>query len=134
MNCNEKIRNLRIVFDKEKHKKTKILFISSGAVYGKRVKRLKVKETDIVSIQNVKKYKGYKRKYAISKIEMEEEFKLLSKRGYKVSIARLFSFIGNRVLKNKDFALTNLINQAKNKKIKISATAKFDILNIARNY
>lgn len=103
----------------DNHKKTKILFTSSGAVYGKRIKRIKVKETDMVSIQNVKKYRGYKKKYAISKIEMEKEFKLLSKRGYKVSIARLFSFIGNRVLKNKDFALTNLINQAKNKKIKI---------------
>ena len=50
---------------------------------------------------------------------MEQEFKLLSKKGYKVSIARLFSFIGNRILKNKNFALTNLINQAKNKKTKI---------------
>ena len=46
---------------------------------------------------------------------MEREFKLLSKKGYNVSVARLFSFIGDKILKNKDFAITDLINQAKNK-------------------
>ena len=49
---------------------------------------------------------------------MEREFKLLSKKGYNVSVARLFSFIGDKILKNKDFAITDLINQAKNKNIK----------------
>ncbi len=101
-----------------KHKKTKILFTSSGAVYGAIKKRRKIKETDIVSIKKVRNFKGYKRNYAITKIEMEKEFILLSKKGFNVSIARLFTFIGKRILKNKNFAITNLILQAKNKNIK----------------
>ena len=44
---------------------------------------------------------------------MENEFKKLGKNGYKISIARLFTFIGRRILINKNFAVTNLIYQAK---------------------
>ena len=45
---------------------------------------------------------------------MENKFKELGKKGFKVSIARLFTFIGKRILINKDFAITNLIKQAQN--------------------
>lgn len=45
---------------------------------------------------------------------MENEFQRLAKKGFNISIARLFSFIGERILINKNFAVTNLINQAKN--------------------
>jgi nucleoside-diphosphate-sugar epimerase len=115
-----------------KHKKTKILFTSSGALYGKINKTRKIKETDIVSIKKVQKFRGYKRNYAISKIEMEKEFILLSKKGFKVSIARLFTFIGKRILKNENFAITNLIHQAKNKNIK--AIKLSDTRDVYRGY
>ena len=62
------------------------------------------------------KFSGYKKEYAKTKIIMEREFNKLGKKGFNVSIARLFSFIGKKILINKNFAVTNLINQAKNKK------------------
>ena len=98
------------------HKKTKILFTSSGAVYGPRKIKKKMKEKEKISFMNVSKFSGYKKEYAKTKIIMEREFNKLAKRGFNVSIARLFSFIGKKILMNRNFAITNLINQAKNKK------------------
>ena len=98
------------------HKKTKILFTSSGAVYGPRKIKKKMNEKEKISFMNVSKFSGYKKEYAKTKIIMEREFNKLAKRGFSVSIARLFSFIGKKILINKNFAITNLINQAKNKK------------------
>ena len=100
----------------KKHLNTKILFTSSGAVYGTRKIKKKMKENDSLSITNINKFRGYKKNYAKTKIILENEFKTLSKKGFNVSIARLFSFIGKRVLINKNFAITDLINQAKNQK------------------
>jgi len=97
------------------HKNTKILFTSSGAVYGQRNVKKKMKENESLSLTNINKFTGYKKDYAKTKIILENEFKKLSKKGFNVSVARLFSFIGKRVLINKNFAITNLINQAKNK-------------------
>jgi len=99
-----------------KHKKTKILFTSSGVVYGPKKTKNKIKETDLINFKNVSNFTGYKKEYAKSKIIMENELKRLGDRGFNVSIARLFSFIGKRILINKNFAITNLINQSQNKK------------------
>ena len=107
----------------ESHKKTKILFTSSGAVYGPRYSIKKFKETDLIIKKNIRFFSGYKKEYSKAKIIMENEFKNLGKKGYNVSIARLFSFIGKRILINKNFAVTDLINQGKNKifsKIRLS--------------
>ena len=100
----------------ENHKKSKILFTSSGAVYGNKNKKKKMKEKDLISFKKVENFNGYKKEYAKAKIIMEREFCKLTKCGYNVSIARLFSFIGKRVFVNKNFAITNLISQAKQKK------------------
>jgi nucleoside-diphosphate-sugar epimerase len=116
----------------EKHKKTKILFTSSGAVYGLGKTKKKFKEVDIVNFKKVSTFKGYKKEYAKSKIIMENKFRELGKKGFNVSIARLFTFIGKRILINKDFAITNLIKQAqnvKNDKILLSSSK-----NVFRGY
>ena len=74
----------------------------------------KFKENEKISIKKVSNFKGYKKDYAKSKIIMENEFQRLAKKGFNISIARLFSFIGKRILISNNFAVTNLINQAKN--------------------
>ena len=101
----------------ENHKKAKILFTSSGAVYGPRYSIKKFKETDLISKKKIRSFSGYKKEYSKAKIIMEREFKNLAEKGYNVSIARLFSFIGKRILINKNFAVTDLIKQGKDKRI-----------------
>ena len=102
----------------EKHKKSKILFTSSGAVYGPRKIKKKMIEKEKTNFRKVSKFSGYKNEYAKAKITMERKFIQLGKKGYKISIARLFSFIGKRILENDHFAITNLILQAREKKNK----------------
>ena len=111
----------------EKYKKSKILFTSSGAVYGPRNYKKKFREKDLVSFKKVSTFKSYKKEYAKSKIIIEKKFKELGKDGFNVSIARLFTFVGKRILTRNDFAITNLVKQAQNPK------TKYLLLNSSKN-
>jgi len=100
---------------------TKILYCSSGAVYGQQPSNvLKIKE-DFV-FQNVDTLEKDKRDYALSKRNAEKMIQELGKDGYNVSIARCFAFFGKYLPKDQHFAYGNFIKQAENKNdIKVNA-------------
>ena len=110
INTNKKDNDLKAIKNfvlllKQLPKKTKVLFTSSGAIYGK------IKS---------------KKNYAETKIIIEKIFKKLGKEGHKVSIARLFTFIGKRILNDKQYAVSEFIRSGLNKK-KILVKSKFKV-------
>tara|TARA_Y100001958_G_C21245915_1_gene575944 strand:- start:5047 stop:5877 length:831 start_codon:yes stop_codon:yes gene_type:complete len=96
-------------------KKIKILFFSSGSVYGPRFRIKKFKETDKVSLKKIDNFDNYKRNYAKEKIYLEKEFIKLSKKGFKVAIVRGFAFYGKYILKY-NYLISEIINAIKTKK------------------
>ena len=97
-------------------KKTKILFLSSGAVYGKNLTEKKSSEKFKINKILINKFDNYKKNYAKEKIYLEKEFLKLSKKGFKVSIARCFTFVGKFIPKKSRFLIGNLIQNIIDKK------------------
>ena len=109
VNSNNKANDIKaakkfILLVKTLSKKTKILFTSSGAIYGK--------------VKN-------KKKYAETKKIIENMFINLGLNGYNVSIARMFTFIGKRILDDKNYAISQFINSGlKKKPIEVKTRSK----------
>ena len=100
-------------------KKPKIIFTSSGSIYGQNSKKEKIKETKKINSKNIKKMENYKKKWSIQKKNMEKNFYSLSGKNYKILILRMFSFIGKNLLP-QDYAPSIFIKSAmKIKSIKI---------------
>ena len=115
----EKILNFTKIC-KNFYKKSKIIFVSSGAVYGyfDQKKKLHEKETfkDINEVSENKKY------YVQNKRNVENTFNQLGVEGFEVSIARCFTFIGPRIPLDKHFLIGNLIkNFIDNKNISVNS-------------
>jgi nucleoside-diphosphate-sugar epimerase len=108
------------------HKHSKILFTSSGAVYGKQnTKGKKIKE-DFLLYNKVNKYKsGYKSLYSYYKLKSEKLFQDLALQGLKVSVVRCFAFVGEFLPLNSHFVIGNIIQSILQKReIKINAQYK----------
>jgi len=98
----------------KKNKKTKVLYLSSGAIY-----RFSKK-----NIQNSNSLKG-KQLYAYLKHYSENEIKKLRQLKMKTSIARCFTFIGPWLPREANFAIGNFLDDVlKNKKINIKTESK----------
>jgi dTDP-glucose 4,6-dehydratase len=100
------------------HSKSKILYTSSGAVYGIQPKNIKgFKEDYLKYHKKINFKKSYKKNYANFKLKSEKLFKELGNFGLKVSIARCFAFVGEFLPLNSNFVIGNIIKNILDKKV-----------------
>jgi len=91
------------------HKKSKIIFCSSGAVYGYQPENLKsLKEDD--DLGDISSLDEVKKSYAYAKRDSELAIQELAKKNLNVVIARCFSFVGRYLPKDQHFAIGNFIS------------------------
>ena len=107
---------------KQYHENSRIVYCSSGAVYGKQPIEVKKMSEDF-PFQDINEFSPEKRDYTIGKRNAEEQIKELGKFGIKIAIARCFAFYGDYLPKEGHFAYGNFLNFAeKGKDIIVNAT------------
>ena len=98
---------------KKYHRNAKIIYCSSGAVYGQQPADL-----DFLSEENsfgdLKNITPIKRDYAAAKRDAENAILGLAKSGLRVSIGRCFAFVGPYLPRDKHFAIGNFLNDGIN--------------------
>ena len=107
-------------------KKVKILYLSSGSVYGPQYANVnKVSEKSICNLN----YKISEYKYTYSKVKLYSETKIanLCKFGLSTSIARCFTFVGPWLPKNSHYAIKNFFSDGFNKR-NINLKSKYKIV------
>jgi len=90
------------------HKKSKIVFCSSGAVYGYQAESVERLE-ESMPLGNVECLSDTKISYAYAKRDAEHAIIGLGKQGLNVSIARCFSFVGKYLPRDQHFAIGNFL-------------------------
>lgn len=88
--------------------KSKILYVSSGAVYGSQPPELFAINEDFIPSRMMNE-KG-KIDYGIAKQNAEHFIQSIAKDGFNVSIARCFAFIGPYLPRDQHFAIGNFIS------------------------
>lgn len=97
------------------HAESKILYVSSGAVYGKQPKGMThIPEGYIVG--DLLELPVAKQDYAGAKVSAEDAVKNLGQQGLSVSIARCFAFVGPWLPRNHHFAIGNFIEDGLQKR------------------
>jgi dTDP-glucose 4,6-dehydratase len=103
------------------HKQAKIVYCSSGAVYGQQPAGVDSISEEF-AFQDVSEMVDYKRDYALGKRASELAIQKLGLEGLNVSIARCFAFYGKYLPKDQHFAYGNFIGAAeKGKPIEVHA-------------
>jgi nucleoside-diphosphate-sugar epimerase len=106
---------------KKFHRKSKVVYASSGAYYGQQ-------PSDLLKIEESYQPEDYdlmpegKRDYAVAKREAELAIKNLGMDGLSVSIARCFAFVGRYLPRDQHFAIGNFIEDGlQGRKIEVKA-------------
>jgi len=109
---------------KKFHQKSKIVYTSSGAVYGTQPSHIpQINENEVPS--GLIHIDIAKQSYALAKQDAELAIQQLGTEGLNVSIARCFAFVGCWLPRNQHFAIGNFIEDAINKRpIAVKATHK----------
>ena len=101
---------------KQFHANSKIVYVSSGAVYG--VQPPDLEKLDELSIPNdLQSMDAGKQDYALAKRDAELAIMQLGKDGLNVSIARCFAFVGRWLPRDQHFAIGNFIEDALNHRV-----------------
>ena len=95
---------------KKYHLNSKVLYISSGAIYGKQLETTKGFKENYFQFNNKISFKkGYKKEYSKTKLKNEKLFQKFGKIGGKVSIARCFTFVGEFLPRKSQYAAGDFI-------------------------
>jgi nucleoside-diphosphate-sugar epimerase len=108
------------------HRRSKILYTSSGAVYGKQKNNIKSFKENYLAFNKKNSFgRSYKKEYSYTKLKNERLFKQLAESGLNVSIARCFTFVGEFILIKRNLVIRDIIQSIIDKKdIKINANYK----------
>lgn len=111
---------------KKYHSQSKILYLSSGAIYGKQPNSIPgFRENYLELYKKINFKEGYKKEYSNTKKKNEELFKRFAKSGKRVSIARCFSFVGEYLSQDSYYVAGNIIkNILTNDKIRVKSDYK----------
>lgn len=103
------------------HRASSILYVSSGAVYGQQSQDTEEVAED-AEFKSIDEMDLSKVDYAYAKREAENIIMRLGADGYRVAIARCFSFVGKYLPLNQHFAIGNFIlDGLKNRAIVVNA-------------
>lgn len=104
------------------HPNSKILYVSSGAVYGSQPPDLAFID-ESYEVKDSTDIPEGKRDYAIAKRDAEAALKRLAAEGLDVAIARCFAFVGRWLPRDQHFAIGNFIEDGlQGRPIKVKAT------------
>lgn len=105
--------------------KSKIVYVSSGAAYGKQPDDLS-HISENFDFQPISSLEKIKQEYASAKRDSENYIKNLGGEEISVSIARCFSFVGRHLQRDKHFAIGNFIEDGLQGRI-INVKTKYQV-------